>query len=127
MIDNHQFIIDRDIAFEKEASKQIYLHRKEFQDYILNNELLNAVKSLKEYTGGGLKECLDAIKLYRDGKLKSYVIEERKEKLKQLDKQILTEKIILNIKNMDDEKLIELFSNVPYDTIESIYLLFENK
>jgi GTP-binding protein EngB required for normal cell division len=126
MIDNNQFIIDRNIAFAKEASKQIYLHRKEFETYISDNSKLDAVKALKDYTGGSLKECLDTINLYRDGKLKLYIIEERRDKLKQLDKPIMIENIISIIKNTDDNQLIELFSNIPYDTIESISILFEN-
>ena len=126
MIDEYQFMIDREKSFEKDACKQIYLHREEFEDYKLRNKKVAAVKVLKDYTGGGLMECLDIINLYMAGKLKSYIVEERKRKLKILNKKILTESLILNIKNIDVEELVELFSKLSYDTIESISSILES-
>ena len=125
MMDDCDKIIEPELSFDKNAAKQIYLHRDEFESYHLNNKKINAVKALKEYTGGGLKECLDTINLYFLGLLKSYIIEERKNKLKQLDKPILIDDIILNIKNIENEKLADMFSTIPYDIIESIHVVIQ--
>ena len=45
------------VDFQKIASKIIYEHKELFMEYRASNRKLNAVKDLKYFTGGGLKEC----------------------------------------------------------------------
>ena len=114
-------------SFLKEVAKIIYQHKQEFEDYTKNNQKLGAVKALKDYTDGGLRECKDAYEMWVDGKLPPYLKEERRKKLEQLAKKPLVEELISNLRNADDEKLRSVFMTFTIDELFSIDEKFENE
>ena len=89
--------------FLKKASKVLYEYKSEFAN--LTDQKLASVKLLKDLTGGGLKECKEALEAYWDGNLPYYLKEERREKLEKLAKLPLIDELILKIKDLDDDKL----------------------
>lgn len=98
-----------DTDFEKQASKIIYYHKNEFDSYVFNKQKIHAIKALKEYTGGGLKDCKDVMDYYFEGKLKSYIVEERKQKLEMLAKKPLIEEIsnkLITLKKEDFDNIL---------------------
>ena len=106
-----------DKEFEKLASKIIYEHKTEFENYLLNNRKLNAVKILKEYTGSGLKEAKDVIDLYFEGKLSSYIIEERRIKLEILAKKPLIEELSNKLISLKKEDFDNILMNLTVDEL----------
>jgi hypothetical protein len=111
--------VQLDDFFYERASKAIYLHKDEFAQYAKENAKLVSVKLLKDYTGGGLKECKDAIELYWEGKL-SYVKEERKLKLEKLAKKPLVDQLIVKLRDIKEDKLHSLLMNLSVDELLSI-------
>ena len=112
--------------FLKEVAKVIYEHKPEFEDYKIRSAKLAAVKALKDYTGGMLKECKEAYEMWYDGFLPPYLIEERRKKLEQLAKKPLIEEIILKLRKIEDEKLVDILIKLSIDELLSIDEKFEN-
>jgi hypothetical protein len=112
--------------FEIVASKAIYENREEFNTYIKLNRKIDAIKCLKEYTGGGLKESKDAIDKFWVGELRTYIIEDRKKKLENLAKKPLIEEIVINIKSVDIEKLQTRLMKLSVDDLLTIDDIFIN-
>jgi len=114
---------------EKIAAQAIYINREEFNTYLKLSQRIDAIKALKAYSGLGLKESKDAIDKFWVGELKSYILEDRKLKLERLAKKPLVEEIVINIKNIDDEAMKDLFMKLSVDVLLSIDELFveENK
>lgn len=116
------------MLFFKEAQRVIYNNRLEFEDYRKSSQKLAAVKKLKEYTGGGLKECKEVCDLYwENGYLPNFLKEDRKLKLEKLAKVPLINEIVKKIKNIPDEELFSIFSRLSVDELLSIDESLENK
>lgn len=105
--------------FLTEAAKIIYQNRTEIDGYIINGQKLQAVKTLKEYSGGGLKESKDAIDLYIAGKL-NFLKEDRRLKLERLAKNALVETLTTKLKNLQQEELKELLLALSVNELLSI-------
>lgn len=106
-------------AFLKEATKVIFSNQIEFDHYIRNNTKLAGIKALKDYTGGGLKDCKNIFELYIDGKL-SNIKEERKEKLERLAKKPLVDELILKLRNLEEDKLHSILLNLDLEVLLQI-------
>lgn len=115
----------RNNEFFKKASRIISLNKTEFEEYLVNNRKLQAVKSLKDHTGGGLKESKDVIDLWWTGDLPNYIRDDRRLKLEVLAKKPLAENLIIKIKN-DDNKLLELLMTLSIDRLFEIDDFFNN-
>lgn len=112
--------------FLTKATKEISSSKSLFEGYLRSNEKLNAVKALKDLTGGGLRECKQVCDLYWDGELIPDVKEERKKKLERLAKKPLVEELIIKIKSIDEKKLNLLLMNLTIDDLLSLDEKFEN-
>jgi len=118
--EDYEKIIDENREFFKLASKIIYQNKAEFENYIYNEKKLQAVKSLKEYSGGGLKECKYAYELYLIGRLPDYVVEARRKKLEKLGKSPLVKTIIDRLKNIEDDKLYSMLMDLSFNELIEI-------
>jgi len=110
--------------FNKLASKIIYEHKSEFDDLIPTRKL-SAVKLLKDYSRGGLKECKDVIDLYCIGGLVPYIKYHRKEKLDNLSKIPLIDTLIVKIKTLKDKKLKLVLQSMSIDELMNIDKLID--
>lgn len=106
-----------DKEFQKIACKVIYEHKSEFENYLLTKSRLHAVKALKDYTGAGLKECKDVLDLYFDGKLPSYIIEERRTKLEMLAKKPLVEELYNKLISLKKDDFGNILMNLTVDEL----------
>ena len=113
--------VEQNTEFLKLAAKIMYIHKDEFKSYEKNK--LQAVKSLKEYTGGRLKECKEACDLYWEGKL-SFIKEERLEKLERLAKMPLVQELMDKLKNIKENELHLMLINLSVDQLLSIDEIF---
>lgn len=113
--------------FLKKASMAIYENKNEFENYISNGQKLAAVKALKEWTGGGLKESKDAFDLYMANKLPSFLREDRKKKLERLAKKPLVDEIAKKMLNISEDKLTTILLNLSIDELLSIDEFFINE
>lgn len=111
-------------TFLREVSKVIYEHKSEFDEYRRNNQKLAAVKSIKEYTNGGLRESKEAFDLWFAGQLPNYLLKDRKEKLEILAKKPLIEELIEKIRKTDSDKLSKLFMKLSVDELFNIDDIF---
>jgi len=112
--------------FLSKASEAIYKHKDEIDEYIRNNQKLAAVKALKEWTGGFLKESKEAFEMYIDNKLPSFIKEDRKKKLERLAKKPLVDELIRKILNIDEDKLSTFLLNLSVDELLTIDEIFPN-
>lgn len=107
--------------FLKLAVETIYENKDKFDDYTRDGQKLLAVKTLKELTGGGLRESKDVLDLIWDGQL---VInskkEDRKEKLEKLAKLPLINEIISKIMKLTAEELRFLLTDLEVDDLLTI-------
>lgn len=106
--------------FEKLASKVLYEHKSEFNKYVLNKQKIYAIKSLKEYTGGGLKECKDVMDLYFSGDYITYITEDRKNKLEHLAKKPLVEEVSLKMSILTKDDIEKILMNMTTDQLFDI-------
>ncbi len=106
-------------TFLKEATKVIFSHKGEFDLYVSSNTKLTGVKALKDYTGGGLKDCKTIFELYADGKL-SNIKEERREKLERLAKKPLVDELIIKLRNLEEDKLHSILLTLDLEVLLSI-------
>ena len=124
--------------FLKKSIKIINEHKTEFEDFLRDNQKLQAVKALRDYitdaglneyyfASFGLKECKDVIDLYFLGNLPSNIREERKEKLERLAKIPLTNEIIFKFKNLEEDELRSLLLNLSLDDLLLIDNIFPEK
>lgn len=95
-------------------------HRKEFEEYFKNTQKLQFVKSLKDYSGGGLKECKEVADLYWEGKILNPLKEERRIKLEQLAKAPLVNQLLEKIKKLDNDSLFSFLMNLDIDELLSM-------
>ena len=113
--------IDIPEDFLKLAVETIYENKDKFDDYTRDGQKLLAVKTLKELTGGGLRESKDVLDLIWDGQL---VInskkEDRKEKLEKLAKLPLINEIISKIMKLTAEELRFLLTDLEVDDLLTI-------
>lgn len=107
--------------FLKLAVETIYENKDKFDDYTRDGQKLLAVKTLKELTGGGLRESKEVLDLIWDGQL---VInskkEDRKEKLEKLAKLPLINEIISKIMKLTAEDLRFLLTDLEVDDLLTI-------
>lgn len=107
--------------FLKLAVETIYENKDKFDDYTRDGQKLLAVKTLKELTGGGLRESKEVLDLIWDGQL---VInskkEDRKEKLEKLAKLPLINEIISKIMKLTAEELRFLLTDLEVDDLLTI-------
>lgn len=121
-----KMIYEPSTEFEKFAAKSIYDNKYDFEQLRLGNQKLAFVKLLKEYTGGGLKECKDVADLYWEGNFKiSYLKEERKAKLEKLAKGPLVEELLIKFKNTKEEDLFSYLMKLSVDELLSIDEIFD--
>ena len=106
-------------TFLKEATNVIFSHKEEFDLYVSSNTKLSGVKALKDYTGGGLKDCKNVFELYADGKL-SNIKEERREKLERLAKKPLVDELIIKLRNLEEDKLHSILLTLDLEVLLSI-------
>jgi hypothetical protein len=114
-------------SFLKEATKTLYAHKIEIDEYLNNSQKLGAVKLLKELTGGGLKETKEVIDLYTAGKLPPSIKEERQKKLERLAKKPLADSITNKILNIEEDKLNTFLLNLSIDELLLIDEIFPNE
>lgn len=114
-------------SFLREVSRIIYTHKSEFDEYILNNQKLAAVKAIKEYTGGRLRESKDAFDLWVSNQLPNYIKKDRKEKLEKLTKKPLINELIEKFKKTDNEKLQSFLMKLSVEELLNIDDIFENE
>lgn len=101
----------------QDIAKSILLEkRSEFCDYKKNKQKLDAIKALKEYTSGGLKECKAAIDLYFDDPT-YFLVHDRKEKLKELAKIPVIDAMIVNIQKTTSETWKCVLSSFELDEL----------
>ena len=112
--------------FLKKVSKAIYEHKSEMDEYVLNGQKLAAVKAIKEWTGGGLKESKDAFEMYLAKLLPSFIKEDRRKKLEKLAKKPLVDELVKKIKNIDEDQLSTFLLNLSVDELLSIDEIFPN-
>lgn len=111
--------IDDDFAIR--AIKTMRDYKEEFQRYLFEKTKLQAVKALKDYTGGGLKECKEICDLYWEDKLPNlFIKEERLKKLERLAKTPLVEELMIKIKNIKEDELHSMLINLSVDQLLSI-------
>ena len=110
-----------DDTFATLAIKCMQEHKEEFQRYLYEKSKLQAVKALKDYTGGGLKECKDICDLYWEGQLPFlFIKEERLKKLERLAKNPLVEELMIKIKNIKEDEIHSLLLNLTVDQLLAI-------
>lgn len=114
-------------SFLREVSRIIYTHKSEFDEYLQNGRKLAAVKAIKEYTGGGLRESKDAFDLWVSKQLPNYLIKDRKEKLERLAKKPLINELIEKFKKTDNEKLQSFLMKLSIEELLNIDDIFENE
>jgi hypothetical protein len=93
----------------------------EFDGYFKMNTKLQWVKRLKELSGLGLKEAKGYCDYYFENRLKFEnlnVVNRRKEKLQKLYDRTLLEKFLNDFKEIETEKLVEIFCKLPIDTLD---------
>jgi len=116
-----QISFNHDIAiFFLETCVNIIRNNKvEFDEY--KHAKLQAVKKLKEISGGGLKECKQVCDLYYDGILPLTLTNyDRKTKLEQLAKLPLIEEIFDKVSKMSKEDYISALKKLTLDDLLSI-------
>lgn len=100
----------------KEAIRIINLNKVEFEDYKKFGSKLQAVKSLKDYTGYGLKECKEVCDLYFVDKLPN-IKEERLVKLERLAKSPLVNQMVIKLKDLNENDLFSLLMKMQVDEL----------
>lgn len=121
-----KMIYEPSTEFEKSAAKAINDNKYDFDQLKHNNQKLAFVKLLKEFTGGGLKECKDVADLYWIENFKiSYIKEERKAKLEKLAKVPLVEELLIKIKNIEEQELFSCLMKLTVDELLSIDEIFD--
>jgi len=107
--------------FLKLAVETIYEHKDKFDNYTKENQKLLAVKTLKELTGGGLRESKEVLDLIWNGQLViSSKKEDRKEKLERLAKLPLINEIIPKIMKLTEDKMRFLLIDLDVDDLLTI-------
>ena len=92
--------------------------KEEFQKYLYEKTKLQAVKALKDYTGGGLKECKDICDLYWENRLPFlFIKEERLKKLERLAKTPLVEELMIKIKSIKEDDMHSMLLNLSVDQL----------
>lgn len=116
------------LEFQNKAKKLILERRSEFLDYKNNNRKLAAVKALKDYIGGGLKECKEFLDLYFDDP-NYFLVHDRQEKLLKLAKIPIIDAMIDNIQKTKTDTWVRILSRFNLDELLKLdeQLTRENK
>lgn len=110
----------------RDAVKIVNSNKFLFEDYRKNGSKLQAVKTLKDLTGLGLKESKEVMDLYWDNKILN-IKEDRREKLERLAKNPLIEQIVSKIKKIDEDQLSKNLFKLSIDELFSLDEIFENE
>lgn len=111
-------------SFNQLVAKTIFEHQVEFDAFLSEDKKISAVKLLKSYVDGDIRSCKLALDLYIDHKLKPYISIERKEKINILNKKIIIADLLVKLKCLNIE---ELLNKISIDILLEIDEIVDNE